>query len=98
MIHYGKAPNEDKVIIEVSDDDLLHLKNVLMAMPLPERRVFYGIKELLETDQALRKYIDPQMQKVATEREQNDACISFAEREQARRSNGKGGTNDGKSE
>ena len=38
MIHYGKDPHEDKVIIEVSDEDLLHLKNVLMAMPLPERR------------------------------------------------------------
>ena len=63
MIHFGKAPNEDKVIIEVGNEDLLHLKNVLMAMPLPERRVFHGVKELLETDQALRKYIDPQMQK-----------------------------------
>ena len=63
MIHFGKAPNEDKVIIEVSNEDLLHLKNVLMAMPLSERLVFHGIKELLETDQALRKYIDPQMQK-----------------------------------
>lgn len=61
MIHFGKAPNEDKVIIEVGNEDLLHLKKVLMAMPLPERRVFHGIKELLETDQALRKYIDPQM-------------------------------------
>lgn len=61
MIHYGKDPHEDKVIIEVSDEDLLHLKNVLVAMPLPERRVFHGVKELLETDPSLRKYIDPQM-------------------------------------
>ena len=63
MIHFGKDPHEDKVIIEVSNEDLLHLKNVLMAMPLPERRVFHGIKELLETDQALRKYIDIQISK-----------------------------------
>lgn len=62
MIHYGKSPNEDKVIIEVSEGDLLHLKNVLLAMPLPERRVFHGVKELIETDPSLRKYIDPQMQ------------------------------------
>jgi hypothetical protein len=62
MIHYGKSPNEDKVVIEVSESDLLHLKNVLVAMPLPERRVFHGVKELLETDQSLRKYIDPLMQ------------------------------------
>ena len=60
MIHYGKDPHEDKVIIEVGDEDLLRLKNVLMAMPLPERRVFHGVKELLETDPSLRKYIDPQ--------------------------------------
>lgn len=62
MIHFGKVPNEDKVVIEVSEGDLMNLKNALTAMPLPERRVFHGIKELLETDQALRKYIDPQMQ------------------------------------
>jgi len=61
MIHYGKVPNEDKVIIEVSEGDLLSLKNVLVAMPLPERRLMHGLKELLETDQALRKYIDPLM-------------------------------------
>ena len=47
MIHFGKSPNEDKVIIEVSEEDLLHLRNVLQTMPLPERRVFYGIKELI---------------------------------------------------
>lgn len=63
MIHYGKAPNEDKVIIEVSEGDLIHLKNVLLAMPLPERRVFHGVKELLETDPDLRKYVDPLMAK-----------------------------------
>jgi hypothetical protein len=62
MIHFGKDPHEDKVIIEVSNEDLLHLNNVLMSMPLPERRVFYGVKELLETDPSLRKYIEPQMQ------------------------------------
>lgn len=57
MIHFGKSPNEDKVIIEVSEEDLLHLRNVLQTMPLPERRVFYGIKELIETDENLRKYL-----------------------------------------
>lgn len=61
MIHFGKAPNEDKVVIEVSEGDLLHLNNVLTAMPLPERRAFHGIKELIETDENLRKYIDIQM-------------------------------------
>ena len=95
MIHYGKAPNEDKVVIEVSEDDLLHLRNALLAMPLPERRVFYGVKALIENDEDLRKYIDPLMRKVAIEREQNDACISFAEREQARCSSGKGGHGNG---
>ena len=91
MIHFGKDPHEDKVIIEVGNEDLLYLNNVLMSMPLPERRIFYGVKELLETDPSLRKYIDPQIQKVATEREQTKAHFQFAEREQARRSSGKGG-------
>ena len=57
MIHYGKSPNEDKVIIEVSEEDLLHLKNVLLAMLLPERRVFHGVKELIETDPDLNRYL-----------------------------------------
>ena len=67
MIHFGKDPHEDKVIIEVSDEDLLHLENVLMAMPLPERRVFHGVKELLETDPSLCKYIDPQIREGGTD-------------------------------
>lgn len=58
MIHYGKSPNEDKVIIEVGEQDLLHLRNVLLAMPLPERRVFFGIKELIETDPDLRRWLE----------------------------------------
>jgi hypothetical protein len=62
MIHFGKVPNEDKVVIEVSEGDLMHLKNILQVMPLPERRAFYGIKELVENDENLRKYIDPLMQ------------------------------------
>lgn len=57
MIHFGKAPNEDKVVIEVSDSDLLHLKNVMEVMPLPERRHFYGIKELIETDPDLNRHL-----------------------------------------
>ena len=58
MIHFGKVPNEDKVVIEVSDEDLLSLRNVLSSMPLPERRgQFSKIKQLLETDPDLRKYI-----------------------------------------
>lgn len=57
MIHFGKAPNEDKVVIEVSEGDLLHLKNVMDVMPLPERRHFYGVKELIETDPDLNRYL-----------------------------------------
>ena len=64
MIHYGKSPNEDKVIIEVSEEDLLHLKNVLLAMPLPERRVFHGVKELIETDPDLNRYLKMQGKEV----------------------------------
>lgn len=58
MIHYGKVPNEDRIVIEIGERDLVHLRNVLTAMPLPERRVFHGVKELLETDKDLRKYIE----------------------------------------
>ena len=58
MIHYGKVPNEDKVVIEVSGEDLPHLENVLLAMPLPERRVFYGVKELIENTPELKKYLE----------------------------------------
>ncbi|MBQ9705952.1 MAG: hypothetical protein IJV55_07205 [Paludibacteraceae bacterium] len=57
MIHFGKIPSEDKIVIEVSEQDLVHLHNVLLSMPLPERRAFYGIKELIETDPDLRKHL-----------------------------------------
>ena len=57
MIHYGKIPNEDNVILEVSEDDLGHLVNVLDVMPLPERRHFHGVKELIETDPDLSRHI-----------------------------------------
>lgn len=57
MIHFGKVPNEDKVVIEVSEQDLMHLKNVMDVMPLPERRHFYGVKELIETDPDLNRYL-----------------------------------------
>ena len=64
MIHFGKSPNEDKVVIEVSDADLLHLKNVMEVMPLPERRHFYGIKELIETDPDLNRHLKMQGKEV----------------------------------
>lgn len=57
MVHFGKAPAEDKIVIEVSGEDLPLLRNVMAAMPLPERRSFYGIKELIESDPQLRHYL-----------------------------------------
>ena len=58
MIHFGKVPNEDKVQIEVSEDDLVSLRNVLTAMPLTERRGEWPkIKELIETDPDLCKHL-----------------------------------------
>lgn len=60
MIHFGKIPSEDKIVIEVGEHDLVHLHNVLLSMPLPERRAFYGIKELIETEPDLKKYISKQ--------------------------------------
>ena len=58
MIHFGKAPNEDKVLIEVSDADLVHLQAVLTAMPLTERRGEWPkIKELIETDPDLKEWL-----------------------------------------
>ena len=58
MIHFGKAPNEDKVVIEVSDGDLVSLQAVLSAMPLTERRGEWPkIKELIETDPDLCKHL-----------------------------------------
>lgn len=61
MIHCGKLPNEDKIIIEVSGKDLLHLRNVLNAASLPERRAFNGVKAVLEREKNLHKYIEPLM-------------------------------------
>lgn len=59
MIHYGKSPNEDKVIIEVGNEDLIHLRNVLTAMPLTERRgEFAEIKDLIESDPDLRAWLE----------------------------------------
>ena len=58
MIHFGKAPNEDKVVIEVSDGDLVSLQAVLSSMPLTERRGEWPkIKELIETDPDLNRYL-----------------------------------------
>ena len=58
MIHFGKVPNEDKVIIEVSDIDLIHLQAVLTSMPLTERRGDWPkIKELIENDPELREWL-----------------------------------------
>ena len=58
MIHFGKEPHEDKVKIEVSNEDLVHLQDVLTAMPLTERRgEFPKIKELLETDAELKEWL-----------------------------------------
>ena len=58
MIHFGKVPNEDKVQIEVSEDDLRSLQAVLTAMPLTERRGEWPkIKELIETDPDLSKHL-----------------------------------------
>ena len=61
MIHCGKVPNEDKIIIEVSGKDLLHLRNMLDAGSLPERRVFNDVKVVLEQEKSLHKYIEPLM-------------------------------------
>ena len=58
MIHFGKVPNEDKVQIEVSEEDLVSLRNVLTAMPLTERRGEWPkIKELIETDPELSRWL-----------------------------------------
>ena len=58
MIHFGKVPNEDKVQIEVSGEDLVSLRNLLSAAPLPERQgPFYYIKEVVETDPDLNRYL-----------------------------------------
>ena len=58
MIHFGKVPNEDTLKIEVSGDDLRSLQSVLTAMPLTERRGEWPkIKELIETDPDLNRYL-----------------------------------------
>ena len=61
MIHSGKVPNEDKIIIEVSGEDLAHLKNVLDAGSLPDRRVFNSVRTMLEREKSLHKYMEPLM-------------------------------------
>lgn len=58
MIHFGKVPNEDTVKIEVSEIDLISLREVLSAMPLTERRGEWPkVKELIETDPDLNKWL-----------------------------------------
>lgn len=61
MIHSGKVPNEDKIIIEVSGEDLAHLKNVLDAGSLPDRRAFNSVRTMLEREKSLHKYMEPLM-------------------------------------
>ena len=57
MIHFGKAPNEDKVVIEVSEEDLASLYKALGSLQLPERRCFHGVRDLIGQDPDLRRYI-----------------------------------------
>ena len=57
MIHCGKVPNEDKIIIEVSGKDLLHLRNMLDAGSLPERRVFNGVKVMMVFGETMTNWI-----------------------------------------
>lgn len=57
MIHYGKDTHEQKVIIEIGDEDIALLHRVLQSLPLPEFRAFHGIKQLIETDPELQKFI-----------------------------------------
>lgn len=56
MIHFGKAPNEAKVVIEVGEEDLSALYRALGSLPLPERRKFFGIRELIDGDAELKRY------------------------------------------
>jgi len=57
MIHFGKDTHEQKVIIEVGDEDVALLHRALLSLPLPERRAFHGICRLIETDPELQKII-----------------------------------------
>lgn len=57
MIHYGKDTHEQKVIIEVGDEDIALLHRALQLLPQPERSAFDGIKHLIETDPELQKFI-----------------------------------------
>jgi hypothetical protein len=59
MLHFGKTPNEDKVIIEVSEESLNDLHEILLAAPLPQRRKeLYALKALLEDDKELSSFIN----------------------------------------
>ena len=65
MIHFGKSPNQDKVVIEVSNEDLVHLRNLLASAPMHERQgAFYKIKELIETDPDLNRHLKMQGKEV----------------------------------
>ena len=48
MIHYGKSPNEDKLIIEVSADEVGEVYDVLCSAGLLQRRTFHGLKAYID--------------------------------------------------
>ena len=48
MIHYGKSPNEDKLIIEVSADEVGEVYDVLCSAGLLQRRTFNGLQDYLK--------------------------------------------------
>ena len=60
MIHFGKCPNEDKVLIEVSDSDLSLLRDLLIGMPLPAGSAFRSLKNMLDDDPDLCRHLLPE--------------------------------------
>jgi len=59
MIHFGKCPNEDKVLIEVSDSDLSQLRDLLIGMSLPVGSPYHSLRTLLEENDDLRRHLLP---------------------------------------
>lgn len=96
MIHYGKTPQGD-LMIEVSADNVGQVHDMLYSSGLLPRRVFNGLQGYIEENfpeeiERYRRRMTAQIPvKAVDEREQGGACSGYAEREQVRRSSGKGG-------
>lgn len=49
MIHYGKTP-QGELQLMLTGDDIANLHTMIVGTGLEQRRVFYGVKSLIENE------------------------------------------------